>query len=66
MGPCPRKGALGKMDAQKLLTDPPPQGKEHRMPEMYYKSVLKGADTIAGSAPKMYFLSRFAFCYPVR
>ena len=38
----------GKMDAQKLVMDPPPEGKEHRTPEMYYKSVLKGARTIAG------------------
>ena len=42
----------GKMDAQKLVTDPPPQGKEHRTPEMYYKSVLKGARTIAGECSK--------------
>ena len=38
----------GKMDAQNLVTDALPQGKEHRTPEMYYKSVLKGARTIAG------------------
>ena len=38
----------GKMDAEKLVTDAPPPGKEYRMPEMYYKSVLKGARTIAG------------------
>ena len=42
----------GKMDAQKLVTDPPPEGKEHRTPEMYYKSVLKGARTIAGECSK--------------
>ena len=38
----------GKMDAEKLVTDAPPPGKEYRTPEMYYKSVLKGARTIAG------------------
>ena len=38
----------GKLDAEKLLTDAPPPGKEYRMPEMYYKTVLKGARTIAG------------------
>ena len=38
----------GKMDAEKLVTDAPPLGKEYRTPEMYYKSVLKGARTIAG------------------
>ena len=42
----------GKMDAQKLVTDSPPQGKEHCTPEMYYKSVLKGARTIAGECSK--------------
>ena len=41
----------GKMDAKKLLTDAPPPGKEYRTPEMYYKSVLKGARTIAGECP---------------
>ena len=41
------------MDAEKLVTDAPPPGKEYRTPEMYYKSVLKGTRTIAGSAPKM-------------
>ena len=42
----------GKMDAQKLVTDAPPQGKEHRTPEMYYKSVLKGARIIADECSK--------------
>ena len=37
----------GKLDAEKLLTDPPPPGKEHRAPERYYKVVLKGACDIA-------------------
>ena len=32
-----------KMDAEKLVKEGPPQGKEHRHPEMYYKGVLKGA-----------------------
>ena len=38
----------GRMDAEKLVTDAPPPGKEYRMPEMYYKGVLKGARIIAG------------------
>ena len=42
----------GKMDAQKLVTDPPLEGKEHRTPEMYYKTVLKGARTIVGECSK--------------
>ena len=33
----------GKMDVEKLVKDGPPQGKEHRHPEMYYEGVLKGA-----------------------
>ena len=30
---------LGKMDAEKLVTDAPPPGKEYRTPEMYYNGV---------------------------
>ena len=40
------------MDAEKLVTDAPPTGKEYRTPEMYYKSVLKGARMIAGECSK--------------
>ena len=43
----------GKMDAEKFVTDAPPAGKEYCTPEMYYKSVLKGARMIAVSATKM-------------
>ena len=42
----------GKMDAEKLVKDGPPQGKEHRNPEMYYEGVLKGARLIAGECSK--------------
>ena len=42
----------GKMDAEKLVTDAPPPGKEYRKPEMYYKGVLKGALLIAGECSK--------------
>ena len=42
----------GKMDAEKLVTDAPPPGKEYRTPEMYYASVLKGALLIAGECSK--------------
>ena len=37
----------GKLDAERLITDAPPAGKEYRTPEMYYKTVLKGAHKIA-------------------
>ena len=33
----------GKMDAEKLMTEGPPEGKEHHKPELYYESVLKGS-----------------------
>ena len=33
----------GKMDAEKLMTEGPPEGKEHRKPELYYEGVLEGA-----------------------
>ena len=42
----------GKMDAEKLVADRPPPGKEYRKPEMYYKGVLKGARIIAGECSK--------------
>ena len=37
----------GKLDAEKLVKDGPPPGKEHRKPEMYYEGVLKGARLVA-------------------
>ena len=32
----------GKLDAEKLMTEGPPEGKEHRKPELYYEGVMKG------------------------
>ena len=40
------------MDAEKLVTDRPPPGREYRKPEMYYEGVLKGARLIAGECSK--------------
>ena len=37
----------GKLDAEKLVKDGPPPGKEHRKPENYYQEVLKGARLVA-------------------
>src|SRR4051812_26026971 len=37
----------GRLDGEKLVTDGPPQGKEHRKPEMYYKEVLARSRLIA-------------------
>ena len=43
-GACARvKVHWAKMDAEKLVKEGPPEGKEHRHPEKYYDSVLKGA-----------------------
>ena len=42
----------GKLDAEKLITDAPPVGKEYRTPEMYYKTVLKGARKVADECPR--------------
>ena len=40
------------MDAEKLVTDGPPEGKEHRKPELYYEGVLKGACLVANECSK--------------
>ena len=32
-----------KMDAEKLMTEGPPEGKAHCKPELCYESVLKGS-----------------------
>ena len=42
----------GKLDAEKLVTDGPPEKKEHRKPEMYYEGVLKGARLVANECAK--------------
>ena len=42
----------GKMDAEKLMTEGPPEGKEHHKPELYYDSVLKGAHLVAEECTK--------------
>ena len=36
-----------KLDTVKLIKEGPPEGKEHRHPEMYYEGVLSGAHLIA-------------------
>ena len=41
-----------KMDAEKLVKEGPPEGKEHRHPEKYYDSVLKGACLVAEECAK--------------
>ena len=41
-----------KLDAVKLIREGPPQGKEHRTPEIYYEGVLKGARLVADECSK--------------
>ena len=41
-----------KVDAEKLVKEGPPEGKEHRHPEKYYDSVLKGARLVAEECAK--------------
>ena len=41
-----------KLEAEKLVKDGPPEGKEHRRPEMYYEGVLKGARLVANECSK--------------
>ena len=45
----------GKLDAEKLVKDGPPPGKEHHKPENYYKDVLKGAHLVADECTKGVF-----------
>ena len=41
-----------KLDAEKLVKEGPLEGKEHRCPEMYYESVLKGSSLMAYECTK--------------
>ena len=47
-----RAFARVKVDAVKLVKEGPPEGKEHRHPEMYYEGVLLGARLIADECSK--------------
>ena len=41
-----------KLDVVKLIKEGPPEGKEHRHPEMYYEGVLKGARLVVDECAK--------------
>ena len=41
-----------KLDAEKLVKEGPPEGKEQSHPEMYYEGVLPGARLIANKCSK--------------
>ena len=47
-----RAFARAKMDAGKLVKEGPPEGKEHRCPENYCESVLKGSRLVADECAK--------------
>ena len=49
---CIEGAQWAKLDAVKLIKEGPPEGKEHRHPEMYYEGVLKGARLIADECTK--------------
>ena len=42
----------GKLDAEKLITKGPLEGKEHCKPELYYEGVMKGARLAADKCTK--------------
>ena len=50
---CPRLEVIKRsVCIEKLVKEGPPQGKEHRHPEMYYGGVLKGARLVADECAK--------------
>ena len=42
----------GRLDAEKLMTEGPPKGKEHHHPEQYHDNVIKGARLVADKCTK--------------
>ena len=53
----------GKMDAKKLVTEGPPEGKEHRKPELYYDGVLKGARLVSEECMEDIIFPSKQLCY---
>ena len=49
----------------KLMMEGPLEGKEHRCPEMYYESVLKGSRLVADECAKDVIFERTCSCDPV-
>ena len=41
-----------KMDAKKLMTEGPPEGKDHHRPELYFDGVLEGSRLVAEQCAK--------------
>ena len=52
----------GKLDAEKLVKDGPPEGKAHPYPEKYYDGVMKGARLMANECSKDMILEEIYFC----
>ena len=46
------KVSWAKMDAVKLVTEGPPEGKEHHRPELYFDIVLEGSRLVAEQCAK--------------
>ena len=42
----------GKLDAEKVVKDGPPEGKAHHCPEKYYDGIMKGARLVADECTK--------------
>ena len=42
----------GKLDAEKLVKNGPPDGKAHRYPKKYYDGIMKGARLVADECTK--------------
>ena len=53
------------MDAEKLMTEGPPEGKEHRKPELYYEGVLKGARLVAEQGTKDIYFRKYGYVFPL-
>ena len=54
-----------KMDAEKLMIEGPPAGKENHKPELYYDNVLKGSRLVAEQCAKDIIFPRIHSCYPM-
>ena len=46
------KTHCAKLDAKKLMTEGPPEGKEHCRPELYSDGVLEGSRLVAEQCSK--------------
>ena len=55
----------GKLDAEKLMIEGPPESKEHRKPELYYDSVLKGARLVVEKCTKDIVFPLVRSCCPL-